>query len=252
MYHSYKHSNQKKFIESFGILLFTTNGSNLEQNIKYLLVQRRDSYEYMDFVTGTYTNSNDIQKLFSMMSKEEKRILLNYDFEDIWEDLFLDKTSFYYRECRDKSRTKFLEIKDRIPEFIANCSNDFNEPSWGFPKGKKDSKEDPLQCALREFYEESGIDPKEINIKSNKYVTEHYIGNNGKKYSTHYYIGEIKNETDIVFKETEFIRKKTISEEIGNMGWFSIQEAKNKLTLLQRQKLLEKVHMNIVRLLSYS
>lgn len=32
----------------------------------------------------------------------------------------------------------------------------FAKSSWGFPKGKVNEDEDPLHCAIREVYEETG------------------------------------------------------------------------------------------------
>lgn len=34
----------------------------------------------------------------------------------------------------------------------------FAKSSWGFPKGKVNEDEDPLHCAIREVYEETGND----------------------------------------------------------------------------------------------
>lgn len=239
----YQHNQPRdKYIESFGIILFT----RCSPNIKYLLVQRRDSYEYMDFITGVWKNTNDIHTLFSMMSTDEKNRLANFTFDEIWEDLFLDKTSFYYRECYEKSKNKYSQVQDRIQDFIDHCSNIKTEPPWGFAKGKKDSNEKPLNCALREFTEETRIDSSLIKLFSNKYVSEYYLGNNGKKYCTHYYIAEIENETPITFVPSTGIRDQTISDEIGNMGWFTLEEALNKLSLISRQKLLTRVNMTIL------
>jgi len=77
----------------------------------------------------------------------------------------------------------------------------FTECMLEFPKGNKEKKETGLECALREFSEESGIsidletgfELKKFSIKITKLtirklVTEHYIGQNNIKYVFKYYI----------------------------------------------------------------
>ena len=42
--------------------------------------------------------------------------------------------------------------------------NKYDEPEWGFPKGKKDLDEEELNCARREFKEETGADAVDIRL----------------------------------------------------------------------------------------
>lgn len=45
----------------------------------------------------------------------------------------------------------------------------FAKSSWGFPKGKINENEDPMHCAIREVYEETGYDCSK-GIKENDYI----------------------------------------------------------------------------------
>uniref|UniRef100_A0A336KD04 m7GpppN-mRNA hydrolase n=1 Tax=Culicoides sonorensis TaxID=179676 RepID=A0A336KD04_CULSO len=45
----------------------------------------------------------------------------------------------------------------------------FAKSSWGFPKGKINEHEDPMHCAIREVYEETGYDCSK-DIKPNDYI----------------------------------------------------------------------------------
>lgn len=40
----------------------------------------------------------------------------------------------------------------------------FAKSSWGFPKGKVNEDEDPLHCAIREVYEETGTYATQVHI----------------------------------------------------------------------------------------
>ena len=50
-----------------------------------------------------------------------------------------------------------------------------------FPKGKPNKGESSIECALREFKEETGIDPKDF-IGVDDSFTDDYIGEDGEKY----------------------------------------------------------------------
>lgn len=68
----------------------------------------------------------------------------------------------------------------------------YNNPEWGIPKGKRQLQETDLQCAIREFCEETGIQPSDLKIFKNCIPLEEiYIGINGIKYRHVYFIGEI-------------------------------------------------------------
>ena len=63
------------------------------------------------------------------------------------------------------SREKFNSLKVGIKlqsneynleSLINECENNWNEPEWGFPKGRRNFQEKDLTCALREFEEETG------------------------------------------------------------------------------------------------
>jgi 8-oxo-dGTP pyrophosphatase MutT (NUDIX family) len=56
----------------------------------------------------------------------------------------------------EDSMEKFNNLK-ATGYFEKELVNDFNEPEWGFPKGRRNPNEKNLKCALREFWEETGI-----------------------------------------------------------------------------------------------
>jgi len=69
------------------------------------------------------------------------------------------------------------------------------EPEWGIPKGRRDNKETDLQCAIREFQEETQLTDNTITIYKNIMPLEEvYVGNNGIKYRHIYFIGELEQE----------------------------------------------------------
>ena len=67
---------------------------------------------------------------------------------------------------------KFNQIKEGIHLFddtflsleliIQNSNTSWTEPEWGFPKGRRNNNELALDCAIREFKEETGYEAKKM------------------------------------------------------------------------------------------
>ncbi len=78
---------------------------------------------------------------------------------------------------------------------------------WDLPKGKKEEKETPLQCAQREIQEEVGINPlNPINL--NPYITYHVYQQNQKRIlkKTYWFLFSTDN-SEIVLQKEEAIEK---------------------------------------------
>jgi len=76
------------------------------------------------------------------------------------------------------------------------------EGKWGFPKGHPEGNEAPLQTALRELAEETGI--IECEIISEKIFTEEYIFDRddiSTKKTNEFYVGSVKNPKLHIQKE---------------------------------------------------
>ena len=68
---------------------------NLYKNkVKFLLVQRKHSLNYINFVRGIYDENNfeELERIFSFMSKEEIEEISNNNFSYLWQKLW-DKTA---------------------------------------------------------------------------------------------------------------------------------------------------------------
>ena len=132
-----------------------------------------------------------------------------------------------------KNKKEFIESKDKfeclknkngvelsLDFYIKNVKPFYTSPEWGFPKGRKMRGESDLECAIREFCEETGYSYSDIKIVTNiKPIIENIIGTNGVKYRHIYYIAEdISNKNPKIDGNTE----------IGDIGFFSFDDS-NKL-----------------------
>jgi hypothetical protein len=225
----YTKKKQHSPITSYGVILFTM--VNLVPH--FLLYQRRDSYEYMDFMRGMWSNDRNeaqLKSLFSLMTKEERIRLVNFDFDMLWKDLWTDHTCHIFTAGCERARKKFESIKSQIPRLILETEGNYSEPPWAFTKGKRneDKMESNLDCALRELVEETKIvaSKDELKVWEVPPFTEHYKGSNDKTYATQYFLVECANMFPIQKIQTpQCIRKETLSEEAMDARWVVSEEA---------------------------
>jgi len=235
----YRHFNYVEPITSFGIILSTIKDGKL----LYLLYQRRDNVEYVEFMRGSWTNEGQLPALFSLMSHEERERIRSYTFSELWDDLWIEHNSRIYRDGMSKAMKKYDSIKHKIVELLDTTTSHISSPPWGFPKGKKNyPTEDPIKCALRELKEETRIPTENIKPLWTSPLPENFKGTNGKAYATYYYVAFIPyTPLPSLIETPDCIRKHTISEEAGCIGWFSLKDCMGNLHP-RRQKMLSSVH----------
>ena len=193
------------------------------KEVSVLMVRRKDSMSYMEFIRGKYDNTDreyNIKQLSNMTSDEQNSIL-NEDFETLWTRLWgnsRDTGSFEYNLARDK----FNEIDKK--ELIAHSKSKFNEPEWGFPKGRRSRGETDMQCAIREFWEETNISSECYDITETPVFVENFTGTNNVRYRHIYFIAKLKTSLPIDLRQ-----KLTVSQrrEISKIEWKTLSECKN-------------------------
>ncbi len=225
--------NKKDPITSYGILLFYIDPDN---KISYLLAQRRDSIEYADFLRGRYSYPN-LNTYFGLMTREERERLRMYSFDELWDDLWVNHDNRFYRDIRSKAKAKYEANYQLMLGLLEETTTTTTEPGWGFPKGKKNLHEPEIHCSFREFKEETRMSIDYLNLLNLPPSKEVFKGSNGKMYSTVYYIAQVDHKIPIRKITVSGIRTETISEEISNLRWCTLDEA---LLLFPpwRQKLL--------------
>jgi 8-oxo-dGTP pyrophosphatase MutT (NUDIX family) len=209
--------------------------------IKFLLIQRKHSISYIDFVRGKYSfdNVGFLHTMFRTMTRAEKEKLNTLPFDQIWNDLWTIDNKAYRHEYRH-SLKKYEMIKQGMAQPDERCislgslisENTHINMSleWGFPKGRREKNESDLRCAHREFQEETNYERSDyIQSEDLSEMTEEFIGTNGIAYRYVYYIcRNLSGKTAVVNPYN-----KNQSSEIGNIGWFSYEEA---IKLMKRNR----------------
>ena len=228
---------------SYGILMYYIDDNT--KTIWYLLAQRRDTIEYSDFIRGKYVQAN-LETYFSLMTIEERDRLRQYNFDELWDDLWVNHDGYYYRNIKPRAKVKFMANSDNMNRLLETTVSTRIEPGWGFPKGKKNTVESEVECAFREFKEETKMALDYKYLKNTPCVKEVFKGTNGKMYGTSYYLAEVQQKPEIRKMATGgAIRSETVSEEISNLRWCRLAEAKELLPPW-RYKLLKDVEEKIL------
>ena len=217
-----------------------TGFENFYNFIEVLLIQRRDSLGYVEILRGKYqlTDLDYIRKQIRGMTDEERRKILTVDFDELWAGLWGsdNRSTHHYRNDKEISRQKLqmlrdgIEINDQtritLQMIIDECPVHWDTPEWGFPKGRRDPGEKDLTCALREVYEETGIEKENLYIIQNlEPLSETFFGSNQIHYCHKYFTFFLPRTVEVKYDETNPHMKR----EIGNLKWFSLEDALQKI-----------------------
>jgi ADP-ribose pyrophosphatase YjhB (NUDIX family) len=186
-----------------------------KDDIKFLLIQRKHSLSYIEFIRGRYNDKdiNNLTYLFSLMSKSEIENIKNNEFQILWDNLWRKtaRNKNFIKELNN-SKVKFNYCKKN--NLFDNLNTTYETPEWGFPKGRRNRFEKNLDCAIREFKEETNCNNYVLYNRIN-FIEEVFKGTNNIDYKHIYYLAgsdsdNIENINDIY--------------EIGNIGWYTYDE----------------------------
>lgn len=216
-------------ITSVGIILV-----NYENKIpQYLLVRRKDTFGYSDLIRGKYPMYNNIfiENLVSEMTLNEKyeilKVLDEIEVEGKDPNDTILKRFYMYLKSDEMAVTDGINLR----QIIENSITTWKEPEWGFPKGRRNYQERDLDCALREFEEETGYNRNEITLIENLIPLEEiFTGSNYKIYKHRYYLAKLIRNDNIkldTFQESE----------ISKMEWCDINKCLEYIRPYNKEKL---------------
>jgi 8-oxo-dGTP pyrophosphatase MutT (NUDIX family) len=245
MGHVYSKCNTS--ITSIGIILFRNIKNEGVISREYLMIRRKDSLGYVDFMRGKYPmyNLNYLKNIINEMTINEKINLLGNDYKELWKNLWGDIISYQFKNEERISFDKFNQLKEGIiikkdqitlEGLILGSDTKWKETEWGFPKGRREYREKDLGCALREFEEETGIKSNKINLIENLLpYEENFTGSNYKSYKHKYYIGFLDNNIEY---NLDYDKK-----EVSDIGWMKIEEVLEKIRPynLEKKELIKKI-----------
>lgn len=245
-------------ITSYGIIVFRTSA---EHGIQYLMIRRKNSFGYIDFIRGKYIQNNleHLQTMFNEMSIEEKELIRKHNFETLWKMMWGIQDAGHQNQFRGEelaSQKKFEALKNGLPigingelitldNIIDNSNTKWSETEWEFPKGRRNFQEKDLDCALREFEEETGLSKKNIKIIENILPFEEmFLGSNHKSYKHKYFLGYTEKLNDSLnnYQQTEVskIDWKTLEECLESIRPYNLEK---KQLIININKVLQEYRL---------
>jgi 8-oxo-dGTP pyrophosphatase MutT (NUDIX family) len=171
------------------------------------------------------------------MTNEEKNMLKTKEFEEIWFNVWGKTANFsHYKNEETISKEKFNQLKYGInglynlSDLVDASITKWEEPEWGFPKGRRNYNETDLECSVREFNEETGFNLNKCFIVHNiSPFEEIFCGSNYKSYKHKYFL------TYMDFENSEPVIQ--VSNEISDIKWKSYADC---ITLIRSYNLEKK------------
>jgi ADP-ribose pyrophosphatase YjhB (NUDIX family) len=196
------------------------------------MIRRKDSFGYIDFIRGKYSPYNiyQIKNIINEMSNTEKTRILTESFETLWIDMWGDTVNNQYTNEEQLSSKKMDIIKNAgLNDLINESNTNWIETEWEFPKGRRNYKEKDLECALREFEEETGISSLKISVIENILPFEEiFIGTNHKAYKHKYFLAYMSENDECLnnFQKTEVskLEWKTIDNCLKSIRPYSLEK----------------------------
>jgi 8-oxo-dGTP pyrophosphatase MutT (NUDIX family) len=262
---------------SYGIALCRYNKEK-NNRIEILLIKKRYTYQYYNFIYGKYNikNKKQIQNLFDNMTYYEKIEILSFNFENMWYRLWLERPNkkiylenilnkksnndlniisnnnlnkknvqkLYYKK-KNIFEKNFLNKKEELINYIKN-SKSF-DIMWEIPKGKKlrSLRENNIDCAVREFEEETNIKPNNYEILYDINPIIEIIEDENVRYNHLYYIAKSNNNIKPKLKFDNFDQVKEISKikwiSLSELDFLDLSKNINKILLKTFKKILNKI-----------
>lgn len=243
-------------IISLGIIAIRVNPVTSQK--EFLMICRRDSFGYSDFIYTKPCMYNDVYMLdiVNEMTVQEKnrisdcvRIIKsqnscinkeNNRLDDLKVNLI--DTPIYRKVQAYENYINLHKLPFDLQSLLNKSTTTWNDCEWGFPKGRKNLYEKDLSCALREFEEETGYHRKDITIVENLAPFEEvYIGSNNKCYKHKYFTAFMDYEntlniTNFQVSEVSNLQWKSYSECIQCMRPYNIEK---KIVLKNLKKCLD-------------
>ena len=235
-------------ISSYGVISFTF----INNVVHYLMIQRKNSLSFMEFIKGNYKSMDfsKINTLIQSMTKEEQSILNCANFDIIWEKIWFQSNNKNTKEYIDaKTNFDILLQKNILKEILTNNTKSIMEPEWGFPKGRKKQNELDIDCALREFTEETQYKPDTIDIHDYHFpYHEIFFGTNKIMYKHTYYVALFKGTNNDIPKFNKQCMQQI--REIRAIKWMTYDEVLKHINAhnIERIELFKNIHTNILKI----
>lgn len=242
-------------ITSYGIILCRPSN----KGIQFLMIRRKDSFGYIDFIRGKYSpyNIEQLQHTINEMSVIEKKQIITEPFNKLWAMMWGNTSSENQFRSEESISVKKFElitngvyinnVKYTLRDLVEKSDTSWTETEWEFPKGRRNPQERDLDCGLREFEEETGYSQNSIAIVENILPYEEiFIGSNHKSYKHKYFLAYM-NQYNNQEKDDMINLQNYQRSEVSKLEWKTFDECLKSIRPYNLEK--KKIITNINNLL---
>lgn len=198
-------------LNSFGLVCCRRNTRT--GRLEVLLVRKKYTYAYFDFLHGKYERS-DIAGLLDRMTSDEKYAILSMNFDIMYARVSCRQDMFYLHKHRTKFNNNFGGDGGKwLANMISRSAQ--HGGTWEIPKGRKSHNEHELDAACREFTEETSCaEFKIVPWPETNFVFQE----GGVKYAYTFWLAVTKDDM-MVHLDLNGEQGKEVSE----LDWFDLQ-----------------------------
>lgn len=193
--------------------------------IQFLLIQRKDSLSFTEFIRGKFSHLDEeyMSKLLRGMTQAEQERILTRTFDQLWNDIWGETSHLKsHKNNYEISEKRFSQLGQRLHQLVKENPTKWTEPEWGFPKGRRNPHESDINCAIREFQEETGLARSDFKMVQNThYLSETFYGSNNIHYCHKYYIALCNPSVKVELNRNNL----HMAREIGGINWFTLDDA---------------------------
>lgn len=253
---------------SYGVALCQYNREK-NNRVEIMMIKKRYSYAFFNFVFGRYkpNDTKYLGNLFNNMSFSEKIDILGMQFENMWYRIWLSIPSKHFdiSDIYDvdaiqtlTSAEKYRSFFQKKNKFEKNFVNDGGkrlkelirqssdaEIIWEIPKGGKNGNETNMDCAMREFLEETSISQINYKVLYEISPSVEIINDDGLVYQHYYYIAKLRKGIKVQPK-INFDSFAQISE-VEQIKWISLEDIEFMNLSNQENAKLKNIFLSIAQ-----
>lgn len=217
-------------VTSYGIICFRifVDFKNGGYRPQYLLIQRKDSIAFVEFVRGRYKGRGVeyVKYLLGSMTEDEKIAISSKSFIELWNHVWGDKVGGNFANERMRSQLAYSELTSTIdlPGLVTSVEGSIPEREWGFPKGRRGNHESEIACAQREFAEETNVSGKYIHVYPDRSYSEVFDGGNDVTYRHVYYLARVVDMRTVVQNSCVPMVGSKQAQEVAKVQWFTYED----------------------------
>ncbi len=180
------------FVVSYGIACVRRNPET--RNYEVLMIKKRATYAFIDFIRGRYDPMRhyDLEFMFSEMTINEKVLIRGRNFHTIWMYCWVrDPIKNADKNMYNKSQKKFNQLCEyRDGQYLLDLLNKSQHCDllWEIPKGRLNKNEIPMDSAVREFEEETGLKKSDYRLLFDEHTIDYTFSDGGIRYKYIYYM----------------------------------------------------------------